>query len=674
MRAEFVPFAFPERSGGMAVTHAAVVPMDSNRILHNHTVIMENGRIKAIAPSGDIDPSAYGAERCIDGRGLYLMPGLADMYTHYREPAEAPLYLAHGITTARTSGNLFQLGMERAAARGEFPSPRVITVTPGFDGLGPSGRTDMPSGVPVTRPEEAAALVAAYADRGYHHIMPFSLLAPDVLRAISKAAEARGLRVVGNCPNAQSWEQAVDCGMSGFQQLHIVARGHMRDADEAVQDYWDRFDPAPGTKLDFEKIRRLGAFLAKHQVWNLPTVVFHQRASQPAEISLAHPSLRYVPRSTINDWETTIVRWGRRGRVEADVWRALARERAKAFHTIVRIFHEEGAPQLTCTDGVNPYNVQGDTLIQEIGNFKSAGMSPFEALSCSTREAARFMNETDEWGTIAIGKRADVILLRQNPLEDVSALRSIETVFINGYYLDRACLDSLLREREALAQKGPPVVATPLPIAASDSGLVEEGVWRERICDQDFGRVAFRHTQLADEGWLIEEVRASAEPRRHMERRASRIRLDKALNVLSADYDVETAVGVEHGKVMADTKGYVLQYETIDGQTLHSRLDGPRMPPSDVMALSVPPRLASTAGAGTVSALDAGTALGRTELTFTREKGLSKAWSIEVARPGYRATQKWNLDADGRLHRMDETTILLWPRELVAISPPSRMN
>src|SRR5262249_15322891 len=149
------------------------------------------------------------------------------------------------------------------------------------------------------------------------------------------------------------------------------------------QTYWDRFDPAPGTKLDFDKIRRLGGLLAQKQVWSLPTLMFHQRASQPVETSMAHPSLRYVPQSTIDDWESTLVRWSRRGRVDVAEWRRLASERARAFHRVIAIFHEEGAPQLTCTDGLNPYNVQGDSLHQEIENFAAAGMSAYEALRCA---------------------------------------------------------------------------------------------------------------------------------------------------------------------------------------------------------------------------------------------------------------------------------------------------
>ncbi|MDT2022398.1 amidohydrolase family protein [Methylocella sp. CPCC 101449] len=676
MRSEFMPFKFPARSPGpLAIAHVTVIPMDANRRLEDHTVLIENGRIVAIAPSSAMDLSARPEVSVVDGAGRYLMPGLADMYTHYREPAEAPLYLAHGITTARTSGNPFQLAMEWSAERAEFPSPRVITVTPGFDGIGPTGRTDMPHGVPLTRPEDAAALVKKYADRGYHQIMPFSLLTPECLAAVGRAAAERGLRVVGNCPNAVSWEEAVAAGMSGFQQLHLIARDHMGD-QFAGQTYWDRFDPAPGTKLDFEKIRRLGGFLAKHQAWNLPTVAFHQRASQPVEVSLAHPSLRYVPRSTINDWETTIVRWGHRGRVNAEEWRRLARERAIAFHKVIGIFHEEGAPQLTCTDGVNPYNVQGDTLHQEIENFASAGLSAYEALRCSTSEAARFMNEESEWGTIGVGKRADLILINADPLQDVRATRNIEAVFVNGYHLKKSNLDDLLRQRAELVQGAPPVAGTDLPAASGNGDVTDEGVWRERICGAEFGRVTYRHTRLPEGGWRIEERHAGAEPRRHAMRRSSQIVVDADLNLRTADYELETFAGVEQAHVEHVGDGYALTFKAVDGHESQSHLQGAPRPPSEHMALSVVPLLAGRHGAGTIAALDAETSLGAAELVLSvsPEPGApgETHWQLETSRLGQRATQLYALGADGRLARMTETTILLWPRELQPVDAPVR--
>ena len=80
-----------------------------------------------------------------------------------------------------------------------------------------------------------------------------------------------------------------------------------------------------------------------------------------------------------------------------------------------------------------------------------AGLRPFEALSCATREAARFLDQSGEWGTVAAGKRADLLIVRANPLEDVAALRDLEAVFVNGFYFPRDELDSLLDQQEQLA-------------------------------------------------------------------------------------------------------------------------------------------------------------------------------------------------------------------------------
>jgi Amidohydrolase family len=678
VQSEFLPYRFPARlSGPVAIAHVTLVPMDANRTVADQTVVIADGKIEMIAPSASLDLDNRPGLTVVDGSGRYLMPGLADMYNHYREPAEAPLYLAYGITTARTSGNPFQLAMERSAARGDFPSPWMITVTPGIDGIGPTGRTDMPHGIPLTRPEDAAPLVRRYGDRGYRQIMPFSLLTPANLKALGRAAAERGLRLVGNCPNSVSWEEAVEAGMSGFQQLHLIARDHML-AQFDNQTYWDRFDPAPGTKLDFDKIRRLAGFLAKKQVWSLPTLAFHERASQPAEISMAQPSLRYVPRSTIDDWESTIIRWSHRGRVNAEEWRRLARERALAFHQVIRIFHKEGAPQLTGTDGLNPYNVQGDTLHQEIENFAAAGMSAYDALRCATSEAARFMNESELWGTLAVGKRADMILLRANPLDDVHATRDPEAVFVNGYYLTRPVLDELLEHRAALVAGSPNIPSTALPPATSTDAVIDEGEWQERICGTEFGRVSYRHTRLADGGWLVEERHAGANPRRHPIRRSSRLILGADMTVREAEHHVETFVGKETGSITwSRAEGYRLRHVAVDGFESRHTLPGEARVPSEQMSLSFIPRLAAEKAPATMQALDVEEPhLGAAVLSFTAANpdapdASAPAWTLDASRLGQRASQTYRLGPDGRLLWMSETTVLLWPRELIPLAAPA---
>jgi cytosine/adenosine deaminase-related metal-dependent hydrolase len=87
-------------------------------------------------------------------------------------------------------------------------------------------------------------------------------------------------------------------------------------------------------------------------------------------------------------------------------------------------------------------------------------MGAYEALRCSTCEAARYMGEEDRWGTIAVGKRADLILTRANPLADVRATRDPEAVFVNGYFLTRSVLDGLLEQRATLVKGPAPIAST----------------------------------------------------------------------------------------------------------------------------------------------------------------------------------------------------------------------
>jgi hypothetical protein len=672
MQTEFLQLRFPARlAQPLALTHVQLIPMDSQRLLPDHTIVVADGTIAAIGPSSSVDVQGM---RVVDGRGRYAMPGLADMYSHYRDPHEAPLYLAHGITCTRTSGNLFQLALERSAARGDFPSPWIATVSPTIDGVGPSGKTDMPHGVPLTQPEEAEPLVQRYVRRGYHQITPFSLLTPGNLAAIGRASAAAGVAMVGNCPNSTSWEEAVEAGMNGFQQLHLIARDHML-AEFSGQDYWDRFDPAPGTRLDFDSIRRLAHLLAQRQVWSIPTVVFHQRASRPLEESMADPTLRYVPQSTIDDWESTIVRWSHRGRVSVEEWRRLARERARAFERVVSIFDEEGAPQLTGTDSLNPYNVQGDSLHQELENFVAAGMRPFEALRCATTEAARFLGETARWGTLEVGKRGDVLLLDGNPLEDIRAVRSVQAVSVNGYYLERADLNSLLEQRVQMINNPPPIPSTALPVMDEQGGrVVGEGAWVERIVDAEFGRFSYRHTRLPDGDWLLEESHAGADPRRNLDRRTVRLVLAPDLTVRSGEYEVESFVGSETARLSwSEDEGYVVHYTAVDDYQSRRSLAGDRRVPSEQLALSAIPRLITERGSGTYAALDAeADQPGESDLSITRAED-ANAWRLNVGRVGQRVEQTYRLGSDADLVQMDEMLPLLWPREIAPVAGAARV-
>jgi hypothetical protein len=638
---EFLRLDLPSRQAGrLALAHLTVIPMDSERRLVDQTLVIEDGIITSLAPSQDLPGS-------VDCSGLFAMPGLADMYTHYWDPLDAPLYLAHGITLVRSVSTPFQRALGQITERGEFPGPRLVNLSATIDGVGASGRTDMPRGIAMTAPGQAAALVERFARAGYHQIKSFSLLVAENLQALAQQASFHGMAVSANCPDSMTFEEAIEAGVACFDQLHNLARGHMR-ADAPLPDFWDRFDPLPGTRLDFAAVRRLARLMAERRIWNVPTLVFHQRDGLEPEEGMRDPELRHAPAGAMQDWESTLLRWTRRARMDdAAKWRAAARERAKAFLQVLSIFHEERVPLLTGTDSLNPWNVQGRSLHAELANFVAAGMTPFEALHCATVGAARFSNQGS--GTLEKGQRADLVLLKSDPLKSLRALDDIEAVCVNGYFLRRADLDRML------AQRGEP----PIPETTIGNG----NLWKETIVGKPLGRIEWRHTRTRD-GWVIEERHAGSQPRRHTERRNSRLVLDGEFRLQSCEYTVDTFAGTETGTITRSGDSYQLKQREVDGWESASTLAGEPMLPSERLTATLWPLLFPTlARARTARAaldVEAGTLAVR-EAVFTPEGG--EDWRLAVTRPSHVAEQLYRF-RNGAFAGLQETMPLLWPREL----------
>lgn len=610
-----------------------MLPLDAERELPDQTLVIEDGRIRALGPSQSIDVTGA---RVVEGRGQYVMPGLADMYTHYWDPADSPLYLAHGITRVRTVCVPFQLAMSRVAERGEFPSPRVATISPPIDGIDANGRTDMPRGVAMTDPGQAGRLVERFASVGYKQIKAFSLLTPENLRALCRASP---VPVTANCPNAMSFEEAVEAGAYCLDQLHNVARGHLKGA---VPAFWDRFDPVPGTHLDFDAIHRLARFLADRQAWNVPTLVFHQRNALAPEEGMRDAALRFVTASVIKDWEATLTRWTRRARMD-DVakWRQAQAARARAFLQVVGIFHEAGVPLLTGTDSLNPWNVPGASLHTELANFVAAGLSPYEALRCATVNAARFVGEGS--GTLAVGERADLVVLRSNPLRDIKALDSIEAVAVNGYVLPRAELDRLLQQRAARKLQLP------------DTTLSGSRRWTERIVGAEAGRISYTHSRLPDGGLAIEERHATAVPRRHLERRNTRLELDADFQLRWCEHSVDSFAGSERARITRTGDGYTIEAEGLDGWHVKQTLATPPLLPSERLTATLWPLVVRRDEDLQVLDID--------EAGLVVREASVEHGVLKVSRPTHVTEQRFAFGADGRFSGMQETMPLLWLRE-----------
>jgi amidohydrolase family protein len=578
----------------VAVTGATVIPMDTERLLSDHTVVVEDGRITRVAPSAEVDLAGLQA---IDASGKYLMPGLADMHVHLghpvdllwaRDAGELLLYLAQGVTLVRNMwGQPFHLEARRAVEAGELPGPRIVTTSPtvtgsrppAVDGLRPAGdgKPVVYRSVVLTDPDDAKDLVRRYRDRGYDLVKVLHSLPLDVLRAVGRAADEYGLTMTGHCPDDVTFEQAAEAGMGCFEHLWHVFTGRMRDGSSGPDLYFA--DPADvehvRTQLDQDSLRRLADRFADEQIWNCPTnVVSLARPvlALPAEVGLLCPVTAAGRRAAPMMQQRHLA-----GPSAAIV--DARRRRNELSLDIIRLLHEHGAPLLVGTDSPLVPASPGRSVHDELRTFVEAGLTPFQALRCATGEPARYLRQAGEFGVVAEGARADLVLLNANPLADITATADLAAVLVNGFHLDRPALDGLLADRDRELATALPAPPLPDPPAGAQ---VRSGRLVERRSGTAVGVLSFAHHRTPHGAWVVDEA-----DRTHTRDRTTRLRLTPALTLDTAEVETTSALGDERVSIERLSDGrYRVTVKDLDGaETETICADGP-LAASDALAVT----------------------------------------------------------------------------------------
>ncbi len=555
--------------------------MDREVILEDQTVVIRDGHIEAVSRAADVDSRQM---RVIDGHGKWLMPALADMHVHFWDPTEANLFLANGIAHVRNMwGAPLHLAWQQKVKSGEVPGPRVTTTSPIVDGAGPDGRTIWPGSVLLATPEEAGPLVARLADRGYAQIKAYSALQPEPLRALGAAAKARGIPITGHCPSSVRYEQAIDAGMSCFEHLAAIENGHLRDGGHQLPvaaNRIERFRLLP--QLDLESIHVLADRLAREQIWNCPTLVVLRQMTLSRDDALATPHLEYVRPHTRDAWDPKEDFRFRAMPFTRDALVAAAREADEVLRRVVGALRDAGAPLLLGTDTPNPYVVPGFSIHQELAHLRGAGLSPYEVFRTGTTEAARFLGQQDDWGTVAPGRRADLVLLSRDPLRHVDALRHVEHLFVNEHEFDRPALDELLAERRDEVTRE----REPVAIGADDRK------WIVTHAGRPFGRLATQR-RPTHAGAVMEEDGVNLQWGETRRRATATLEADGSLKELTAT--TATGFGTETLSITRAASGYRAHLTAVDGTLSNSAVESGPAPPS--------PRLLVSASASFVSSL-----------------------------------------------------------------------
>jgi imidazolonepropionase-like amidohydrolase len=418
-----------------AITNVTVVPMDRERLLPGRTVIVRDGRIETVGPARSTRIPA-GAIR-IQGRGRYLMPGLAEMHAHVPAGNDPQwtrdvlfLYAANGITFARGMlGAPAHLELRSKLDRGELVGPRLYTSGPSLNGNS------------VKTPEDGRRMVAEQKAAGYDFLKIHPGLDRARYDAVAAAAREHRLPFGGHVPDAVGLPRALEVGQITVDHLDGYMPLLLRDGFTPPEGAGGFFGYDLTDQVDERKIERAARLTARSGVWNVPTdsLLHHMLLPHLTEADLlARAEMRYVPRKMLDGWKQA--RAGLRSQPDYDPARAARFVAVRG--KLIKALHDEGAGLLLGSDAPQVFNVPGFSLHRELTYLVQAGLTPYQALSTGTREVARFLGTPDDFGTVEPGRRADLILVEGDPLKDVANVRRRVGVMVGGRWLGQAEIEA----------------------------------------------------------------------------------------------------------------------------------------------------------------------------------------------------------------------------------------
>ena len=415
-------FAVPGASARFtAFIDVTVVPMDTERVVPHQTVLVRDGIIVEMGSADEVT-IPVSTER-IDGKGRYLMPGLADLHTHIEQETELLPYVAHGVTSVLNLGSPASvLTLRDRIGAGQLLGP---TLYAGAYVDGPESNAYWTIGTP----DEARRVVREIKAAGWDVIKAYNSIPLEPYLAMMEEARAQDIAVVGHGVRAP--------GMQGLLDAGQVMVAH---AEEYLYTHFRTSGSPAHISAAVEMTREAGAFV----VPNLSAyeTIAHQWGNQAGFDSLlARPEVRFVPPGRVEEWKRSNPYLNRTGELFS---------RLSFLRNFTKALHDGGVPLLLGTDSPPISMIPGFSIYQDLEEMVDAGLTPYEALASGTRNAGLFaqrhLRERTPFGTVATGHRADLILLAENPLVDVDHVKERVGVMVRGTWFSEVALQHRLAD------------------------------------------------------------------------------------------------------------------------------------------------------------------------------------------------------------------------------------
>ncbi|MYE80468.1 MAG: amidohydrolase family protein [Gammaproteobacteria bacterium] len=411
------------------ITRVNVISMLEPGVLTDRDVTVRDGRIVAVGAGGSAETSD--GTLVIDGADRFLIPGLAEMHAHvpvepeYRDEVLF-LWVANGVTLARGMlGHPDHLVLRDDLLAHRVLGPRLITSGPSF-----SGRT-------AGGPAAVAARVRAQQRDGYDFLKIHPGLTVEEFDALVAAAREVGIGFAGHVTAAVGLWPSLEAGQTTVDHLDGYFDALVREDTDVPEGSTLSFglwltpfvdpDRIPAVA---ERSRALGGAVVPTETLSENTTGTHRWRAMTER-----PEFRYLPAELRENYVVRVQRAALAVTPETGAEYLALRKR------LIVALHDAGVPVLLGSDSPQVFNVPGFSIHRELEAMVAAGLTPYEALATGTTAPAAFLRTAD-WGAIAPGRDADLVLLEADPLADIANTRKIAGVMVRGRWLDRAEIDA----------------------------------------------------------------------------------------------------------------------------------------------------------------------------------------------------------------------------------------
>ena len=418
----------------LLILNATIIDVEDGSTQPDRFIAISGDTIMAVGEMEDEDN--FAADKVYDAQDNFIMPGLWDNHVHFRggdtlieeNKNLLPLFLAYGVTTVRDAGgDIVQSVLEwrEQIADGDLSGPRILTPGPKLDGEDPAwaGSIEVASPADV----EAALDTLQALDADFVKTYDGSL-SKEAFYAIIKAAEERGMPITGHMPMSADIIQAAELGLDGSEHLYYLLKSASPLADSLtelnlgygmIDDIIRSYDPELAEQA-FLKMKN-------EEVYVTPTLHIGKTLSEILDVDHSNDSILPFIGSGIQKTYEGRIRGAERARESGSTMR---QDMEKKSLEMIKPMYDAGVPMLAGSDSgpFNSFVYPGSSLHDELRLFVEAGLTPQQAISTSVIRGPEFFGLQDFYGSVEAGKIADLILLKENPLEDIENLDEIKAV------------------------------------------------------------------------------------------------------------------------------------------------------------------------------------------------------------------------------------------------------